>query len=117
MEVKELIKAVLSRKFAIAMVGIIALCWIATTVPGQDALDEKAIVSVVPMPKVPTAGKIDVLKLAAMIGVTLITCLTVTVQWRLDNRKIMNGEATDPAMFESVGPEIEGEKWKKEQNS
>jgi len=38
---KELVKAILSRKFAIAFVGIVALCYIAVAEPGQLPIDEK----------------------------------------------------------------------------
>jgi len=89
MDGKELVKQLFSRKFAVALVGIFALCYIASISGGQVTVEEKSVVSIVPMPKIPgPEQQIEWLKLAAMIGVTLISCLTVIIQGRLDRLKM-----------------------------
>lgn len=86
MDGKELVKAILSRKFAIAIVGIIALCYIAKAQPGQLPINEKSIVSIVPMPKVPAAEQRTEWLTPAFI--TLIVLWTVGVQGWLDRLKL-----------------------------
>ena len=93
MDVKEFFKQLLSRKFAVALVGILALCYIASISGGQVTVDEKSVISVVPMPKVPAAAqKIDWLKLVAMAAITVITCLTVCIQGKLDHLKMSKND-------------------------
>jgi len=101
---KDLIKAIISRKFAIAMVGIIALVYIATVAPGQLAVDQ-AGVTIVPMtPAGPPAEQEVDWKIPAEI--TLITCLTIVVQGMLDYLKPRNGKKKiDSAMLEPAEPE------------
>ncbi len=76
---KELIKSLVSSKSSIAAIGIFALCWIATVSPGQVALDDQSVVSI--MPKVPVAKQID---WRISLYITIITCLTVTVRGVLE---------------------------------
>jgi hypothetical protein len=88
MDGKELAKQILSRKFACAFIGIIALCWVASIEPGQLAVDESASISITPTPKLP-AGELpfDWIRMAVIVAITLITCLTVWIQGGLDSDK------------------------------
>lgn len=107
MDGKEFVKQLLSRKFAIAGIGILALCWIASIAPGQVALDENAAVSIVPMPKVPAAEQpFDYLRLAVIVGIILITCLTVTIQGRLDYIKLRDKRIFDVDL-QKINPPVE----------
>ena len=90
---KELVKAILSRKFAIAIVGIFALCYIAKAQPGQLPIDENSVVRIVPMPKVPAAEqKSDWL---TPTYITLITIVTVAAQATLDYFKQRDKDAIE----------------------
>ena len=101
---KELIKAILSRKFAIAMVGIIALCYIAKAQPGQLSVDQAGVTIVPNTPSSPPAEQAVDWKIPAEI--TLITCLTIVVQGMLDYLKPRNGKKKiDSAMLEPAEPE------------
>jgi len=102
---KELIKAILSRKFAIAMVGIIALCYIAKAQPGQLSVDQAGVTIVPNTPSSPPAEQAVDWKIPAEI--TLITCLAIIAQGLLDYFKPKDGrEKIDPAMLESAKPKI-----------
>jgi len=85
---KELVKAILSRKFAIAIVGIFALCYIAKAQPGQLPIDEKSVVSIVPAAE----QKSDWL---TPTYITLITIVTVAAQATLDYFKQRDKDAIE----------------------
>lgn len=103
MDGKELFKSVVSSKSSIAAIGIIALCWIATISPGQVAIDENAIVSVVPMPKGPAAEVPVNWKIP--LYVFLITIWTVGVRGVLEYFKQRDGEKKiGPAKLEPAEP-------------
>jgi hypothetical protein len=83
MTAKDFISNIFSRKSSIAAVGIFALVYIATVVPGQLAVDGQVGVSLVPMTSQgPAAGAAVDWKICAEI--TLITCLAICVQGILD---------------------------------
>lgn len=70
---KDLAKEILSRKFAVAAIGIFALCYIASAVP--IAVDEEITLE----------SQVDDWAIPAMI--TLITCLAIIMQGVLDSKK------------------------------
>ena len=94
MTAKDFISNIFSRKSSIAAVGIFALCYIATVVPGQVAIDGEKGVSIVPFsPAGPPADSVVDWKIPAEI--TLIACLAIIVQGGLDyvrprNKKIID---------------------------
>jgi len=93
MDGKEFAKALVSRKFAVAFLGIAALCYIAVAQPGQLPVNENSVVSIVPMPKVPAAEqKSDWL---TPTYITLITIVTVAAQATLDYFKQRDKDAIE----------------------
>lgn len=86
---KEFFKAVLSRKFAIAFVGIIALCYIAKSQPVSLPLDESPEISTTTDPNEPAAEIVKAKSGNWVIPtyILLIVLWTVSVQGYLDYDK------------------------------
>ena len=103
MNAKDFISNVFSRKSSIAAIGIFALVYIATVVPGQLAVDAQTAVSIVPMsPAGPPITQAVDWKIC--VEITLITCLAIIVQGLLDYirpRKFPLIEKLDPARAEN----------------
>lgn len=100
----EFISLIFSRKSSIAAIGIIALCFIATIVPGQVALDENAGVNIVPVPA--AAENEYQIDWKYPAGITLITCLAIVVQGLLDYFRPRNKKYVDVNLGSGVDVEL-----------